>query len=771
MTDVAGAVQTFRPTVGALDLTSCDREPIRTPGAIQPHGALLALRAGDHMVVQASANAEVFLGMPASALLGHPISTLLGSAQAAHLRAVLDASAARGEDRARVPFRVTLVVDGAPRLLDCAVHAVRTAATPLVVLEFERAAPHDTLSLHGFHALVRQTMARVQAAPTLPAIAQAVAEQVRVITGYDRVWVYRFHEDLHGEIIAESRRAGIASWLGLHYPASDIPAPARALFVEHPLRVIADAHYEPVPVLAAPGPDAEAPLDLGGAVLRSVSPVHIQYMHNMGVRASLVVSLVHEGRLWGLVSGHHYDAPRTVPYEVRTVCEFLAQGFAIQLAMAERGAEREALLRVRGLVAPLLERLRRTDDPSAVLVAGTPALADLIGAGGLAVVEQGRVRTGGAVPPPDVIAALLAWLESRPADGPPRSDGVTLVTDALGTHCPPLAPHADVASGLLAVRTAPSPGEWLLAFRPEHVRTIRWAGDPQKPVELASDGTARLTPRASFAEWVESVRGRARPWSEADVTLAHELRDAYVDAVRRTERARADEALRGHLAFELDAVSALAAPTLRTTAQETRARAGTLASMPLDADVAAAALRLAELATRMDDLLGALHEHVRLGRTVLAPVPVAGDAVLDRALATLAPLLEVQQVELVRPASLPEVVADPEALRVVLEALVSNGARFRDGPGGRVEVGVLAREEPPATPVTWFVRDDGRGIARDDQGAVFTLGTRLDASAPPAAGTGVGLATARRLVERHGGRMWLESASGVGTTVFFTMDR
>lgn len=200
---------------------------------------------------------------------------------------------------------------------------------------------------------------------------------------------------------------------------------------------------------------------------------------------------------------------------------------------------------------------------------------------------------------------------------------------------------------------------------------------------------------------------------------------------------------------------------------------GTLAAGALDGEDATVASRLAELATRLDDVLGALHEHVRLGRAVLAPVPVAGDDALDRALAPLAPLLEAQQVELVRPAALPTLVADPEVLRIVLEALVSNGARFRDAVGGRVEVGVLLREGVPASPVTWFVRDDGRGIPREDQARVFVLGTRLEAGTGTATieGSGVGLATARRLVERHGGRMWLESAPGVGTTVFFTLER
>ena len=506
-----------------VNLTACDREPIRAPGAIQPHGALLALRTRDLMIVQASANTRSLIGHDAAGLLGAPVSSVLGVAQAASLAQQLERLKVAGEERGDMPLRFTLPKDDGTQLFNARVF--RDAMTGIVLLELELAPAHDALSLHAFHSLVRQTLERIRNASSVHVLAQAIAEQMRILTGYDRVWVYRFHPDWHGEIIAESCRAGRESWLGLHYPASDIPGQARALFLEHPLRVIADVDYEPAALVPATNPITGMSLDLGGAVLRSVSPVHLQYMRNMGVRASLVISIVRDGVLWGLLSGHQYDAPKTLPYELHTVCEFLGQAFALQLAGTEGAEERDRLMRTRTIEGRLVELLAERTAAEA-LTASDISMMDLVASDGAAIVTQRVVSRVGSLPDDAFVRDLVAWLDrSAPFEDPSARSFDTLAgVFAPAQICTP------TCSGMLAVPiTSANDGadvarSWLLWFRGERVQSLRWAGDPsEKPVRRDIDGTERLSPRGSFTVWEQEVRGTSLPWTASDREAAEAL--------------------------------------------------------------------------------------------------------------------------------------------------------------------------------------------------------------------------------------------------------
>ena len=544
-----------------LDLSVCDREPIRTPGSIQPHGVLLAVGYDDFVIRHVSVNSDPVLGVPAELLVSRPLSALIGSAQADRLRDAFDGCVARGEARSDAPVRVMCAVRG--QAIAFNVSLVRTRTVLLV--ELERVQDHDTLSIYTFQGLVRETLSRVRGARTLPDVAQAVAEQMRVITGYDRVWVYRFHRDWHGEIIAESKADGIESWLGLHYPASDIPAQARALFTEYPLRVIVDAAY--VPSLMIPLSDAEtgAPLDLGGSILRSVSPIHLTYMRNMGVRASLVVSLLKDGKLWGLVSGHHYSGPRLPSYEVRTVCEFLGNAFAIQVALAESLAVSDQAQRVRAVTSGLLSALARDVGPLPSLLEGPVTLMDLADASGAAVVRGETVASAGTTPTADEIRRLAQWLDDRGERDILTNAGSrdVFAATSLGVEFPEAAEYAEVASGLLAycVDGSRSPhGERiaLLWFRQQRRQVIPWGGDPTKPVRPSADSASALEPRGSFARWEQEVVGTAEPWRESEIDAARSLGsivETLMDRGRRLADSQRRDATLSDFKRELETIA------------------------------------------------------------------------------------------------------------------------------------------------------------------------------------------------------------------------
>lgn len=509
-----------------VDLSNCDREPIHVPGAIQPHGVLMVLREPGLTLLQVSENAEPQLGVPAVRLLGQPLELALGEA-AGRLRAALR----EHEVAALNPFRLDLPHPaGGSRTWDAILHR----APGGLVLELEPGAGDDPRSVTGLFERVRRGLARLQATGTLSELCQVMAEEVQALTGMDRVMLYRFDPEWHGEVVAEVTTAGMDGFLGLRFPASDIPAQARELYRRNWLRLIADVEYRASPLVPRLNPDTGEPLDMSGSVLRSVSPIHLEYLRNMGVAASLSVSLLRQGELWGLVACHH-RTPRYVPYSVRAACEFLGQTFSVQLGALVDHQERGYALHLAGVGARILERAAARDDWPAAVVDGEPALPALTAADGAAVWANGRLHRVGRTPADDAIAALLAWLDGQVGDA--------FFTDHLAAHHPPAAAYADVASGLLALRVGRGRGDFLLWFRGEAIRTVTWAGNPAKPVEVEGSApahaethgapTPRLHPRRSFAAWSETVRAHSLAWRAAEVRAASALRDGLVDIVLR----------------------------------------------------------------------------------------------------------------------------------------------------------------------------------------------------------------------------------------------
>ncbi|MGY1823312.1 SpoIIE family protein phosphatase [Geodermatophilus sp. SYSU D00079] len=483
------------PGVPADALARCADEPIAVPGAIQPHGALLAVTEPDLAVVVASANAADLLGRaPAS------LHELLTPADLDRLRAGL-----AGDLAELNPLRVT--VDGAE------VDVVVSRADGLLLTEWE---PVEGAGQAGaaWHRRLPAVLQRLSATTGLDELTAVLARDVRELTGFDRVMVYRFDAEWNGEVVAEDRRADLEPFLGLRYPASDIPAQARALYAVNWQRLIPDARYRPVPLTPAADPATGRPLDLSGSVLRSVSPVHLEYLANMGVVASMSVSLIDRGRLWGLVSCHHYAGPHRPSYADRVAAEFLARTASLLLRTAVETADRGEVVGVAQRQAQLVAAVGRTPrDPAAGLTGGEGTVLDLLPAAGAAVRLGGRLHLLGSTPPADRVPGLVAALL---ATGEPA-------TDALGRVVPAAADVADTASGLLAVEVGGGSGDFLAWFRPETLREVTWGGNPHTPKTVETDAGPRLSPRRSFAAWSETVRGTATPWRDHEVAAARAL--------------------------------------------------------------------------------------------------------------------------------------------------------------------------------------------------------------------------------------------------------
>lgn len=506
------------PAFGQADLSNCEREQIHLAGSIQPHGALLVLRDRGHLIVQASANAAAFLGL-SQELVGRPVDAIEGDLARCigpHLDVPLLST---------VPLAVRCRIGPARAAFDVMLHRPPHGG---LVMELERAGPPADQSRE-----IEDGLRRVLQAPSLRALGDETARIFRGLAGYDRVMVYRFDEAGHGEVLSEEREPGLEPYLGNRYPATDIPQIARRLYERNRVRVLVDVSYAPVPLLPAVLPDTGQSLDMSLCALRSVSPIHVQYLKNMGVGATLVVSLMVGGRLWGLVSCHHY-APRAMPFETRTACELLAEAVGTRIAALESFMRGQADIAVRRLEQRLIEAIPREGDWRTALFGHPQSLLQPVGAAGVALLFEGQVMTAGEVPGTLELRRIGAWLDgqddTRHQDGARTLAGPVISTLSLGRDAPEFAALSPVASGLVAAPLSAAPGEYLIWFRPEQVRTVTWGGDPTKTVPQG-DTPFDLSPRRSFAQWHEVVRQTSEAWTEANLAAARLIGSTVQDVI------------------------------------------------------------------------------------------------------------------------------------------------------------------------------------------------------------------------------------------------
>lgn len=508
--------------VGApIDLSNCDREPIRIPGSIQPHGVLLTVAGPSGPVLQISANCPDLFGRPPQALLGATLDALFHAQSVQVLTAALqtqDATASGQGSALRVHALNPLAHPAMGLPLDCLIH--RSGDVWIIELE---PVLGDVALANTYHG-IRTAVTDLNRATSNRELYDLVVRYVRRITGFDRVMLYRFDRDWNGEVHAEAKADRLESFRGLHYPAGDIPAQARALYTVNWLRFIRDVRAVNSPLVPPLQPTNGEPLDLSFAALRSVSPIHCEYLGNMGVTASMSVSIVIGGQLAGLIACHHYSGPYVPAPAVRATCEFLAQTLSLLVGAREQD---EKMAEASTINSALTRVVRATSGSSGTALADilreqAQDLLAIAGAGGVAWTLDGNTHTTGAVPSPADVQLLRDWARARAGE----PDGIH-TEEEVGQAHPPFLPLRDVASGLLLLQI--SPDQDVIFFRPEVAHTIDWGGNPHlKELAVGPDGVPRLSPRGSFALWQETVVGRSLPFLPVEITGASALRDHLV---------------------------------------------------------------------------------------------------------------------------------------------------------------------------------------------------------------------------------------------------
>ncbi len=493
-----------------VDLTTCDREPIHVLGAVQSFGFLIAVSM-DWVVARVSANATDFLDAGVDTLLGSPLSDFLGAEILHTLRGMTQGL--RGADSVERAFGVPLLASHVN--FDIAMYI----SDQLIVIEAE---PSEREQINAI-AIVRSMIGRLQATQGMDALLREAVRQLRVLTGFDRVMTYRFDHDGSGEVVTEALSSSLEPYKGLRYPASDIPKQARALYLRNGLRLIHDTTDFGSRIVPQVDPSGR-PLDLSMSVLRSVSPIHLEYLSNMGVRASMSVSIIVSGKLWGLFACHHME-PRRISFERRTAAELFGEMFSWLLDARERDLLSAYEDRARGLHDRLMSAVAADGATMDAILGQLDPLSDLVSADGIGVWIDGRIELQGSTPSAEEFTGLVRHFNRVPA-------GQVFVTNELGEFYSPARDFIERAAGALVIPISRHPRDYLIFFRREQARTVTWAGDPSKPVTQGPSGI-RLTPRKSFEAWRDIVRGQSAPWKVSDIRAAESLRVTLLEVILR----------------------------------------------------------------------------------------------------------------------------------------------------------------------------------------------------------------------------------------------
>ena len=493
-------------------MDACAREPIHIPGHVQPYGVLLIIDPDSGRIVQASANAAALLGVAPQAVLGASWQDLLQVQGPQPADVAQQAGASIGYAGASFPQRQT------PPDRDWVAAWHLYPGQWQVELE-PREADRIEVSLRDALPIARL----LERDDSILEASHRVAREIHGTLGYDRVMVYRFDECWNGDVIAEACRPELETYLGLHYPATDIPAQARALYLRNRVRQIADVGYTPVPIEPTLHPHTGQPADLSDVTIRSVSPIHVEYLGNMGVGATLVTSIVVNDALWGLIACHH-DSPHFASHAMRDFADALTRALAGRiggLQAVERARNETALLTVREkLITAFNDATTMTPELLGDLA---PELLDVVDADGVAVFHGEQLTRYGILPPADDLTRIREHIERNDYKNLREGAVGALHVDQIGKTFPALADLAPMAAGFIFVPLMAQSRSALLWTRREQIQTINWAGNPTLS-KLRDIPNARLSPRKSFELWQETVRGRARPWSPLHLEGARSLR-------------------------------------------------------------------------------------------------------------------------------------------------------------------------------------------------------------------------------------------------------
>jgi chemotaxis family two-component system sensor kinase Cph1 len=735
-----------------VDLTNCDIEPIHILAKIQSHGFLIAVNVKTLSVSYISENIQSVIQEEAKKFVGKPFNKLA---------AVLNRSISG--DRINLNQLVTFGINNnATETNNPAYLELNNAPYYLIihssgeekVLEFEQATSDAELDIQP---TIGRSLSAILAAKSLKATLENAAIEIKNIIRYDRVMVYKFGENGHGEIIAEAKEDDLEPFLGLHYPASDIPKQARELYKVNLTRIIADVNCEPSAILA-PGPE-DSPLDLTHSVLRAVSPIHIQYLKNMGVQSSFSISLMAKGELWGMIVSHNYS-PRFINYTAREAAKLFGQVLSSALEYRQGEEDSETFTLFNNSVSQLAENLEKEEQISDALFADDVSLKDITSSTGAILVFNNNITKVGLTPDDDQIAELIKWLKANMSDS-------IYYTHRFPQIYAPAKMYSNAASGIMACMLSKEMGELIVWFKPEQLESVNWAGNPEKPVEHAN-GLLQLSPRKSFDTWVDIVKNTSEKWSRAEVAAAINLREHIIYSIKcKADKIRQlNDRLK--LAYEeLDTFSYTVSHDLRTPLSSIKSYSEILLAnnKSLDENAVKIVSRIKICADKMALLITEILRYSSVGKADMDTGPLDMTEIINEIRTDIIDALQPNHFEFII-GETPTITGDRVMIKQVFANIIGNAVKYssRSNPSMVKIEGSKTDKE-----IVYKVTDNGIGIDEKYHKTVFELFKRMD-NVKDFEGTGVGLAIVKRIMEKHNAKIWFESRLGAGTTFFLTFE-
>lgn len=723
-----------------FDLSNCDKEPIHIPGAIQSHGFLIVIDQQMKIRFQ-SEGLNNFIPDVNPNLLDQFIQVLepkLGL-EPGFIPQLIKIGKQNNFENIN-PYAVDLG--------DQHYYLIISISADYYLLEFEPVAADHEPNLQN---MVGSSVSEMLADKNLKVLLDNSARQVKKIINYDRVMVYRFASDGHGEVVAEAKNDNLDPWIGLHYPAADIPNQARELYKLNLTRLIADVDTVPYKITADSA--KRPPLDLTYSQLRAVSPIHIQYLKNMGVASSFSISLIYKGELWGLIACHNYT-PKFISYKSRTYAQLIGQILSSALEFRQDEENEFINKSFSASLEKITKLLQENELVEDALTQGSTTILNLTHADGVVFNYNQKQTKIGQLPTDEQLRGLIEWAKDTIIDS-------IYYTDNLSSVYSPAADFINVGSGLLICTLSRELREFMIWFKPEKLHTVKWAGDPQKPVEFDPKGLSVISPRNSFAVWTQEVTGRSESWMPEEINSVIKLRDEIIYAVNQKAGALRllNERLKDAYA-ELDTFSYTISHDLKNPLAVIKsytqlARKDKNIS-PLTQNFLA---RVEDKTDRMTDMISEILEYSRIGRIELEFQPVHTGQLIDDLIKDLTFVYKDLDLEFIV-GDTPEISGDPTMLSQVFANLISNAVKYsQHAKPAQVRIS----GESNGTETIYRISDNGMGIAGHDIPKIFELFNRLE-SAKDIEGSGVGLAIVSRIIAKHNGRITVESEPGEGST-------
>jgi len=731
-----------------VDSTSCDKEPIHILGKIQGHGFLIGVNNKDHHINYISENTAVYINDDPLKYLGKHIDEIDVQMNISNyedklkLSQIIVLGLGRGFETIN-PFYLEL---GGKQF-----NLIIKNSANIYLLEFE---PCNNKEEFDVQKTIGRSISEILAQSGLHNMLNIAAREIKKIIQYDRVMIYQFGEDGHGEVVAEEKNSDLKPFLGMHYPASDIPKQARELYKINLTRILADVNMECPAIISNQGQDA--PLDLTHSVLRAVSPIHIQYLKNMGVAASFSISLISHGELWGLVACHNYS-PKFIDYKAREASKLIGQILspALEYRIGEEENDKFGLLNQS--VNTLIKYVEKESDIVSALTANAVTINDVCSGSGAVLVFDNKITSIGLTPNNDEVKEIVKWVINNTQD-------MLFYTHRFPAIYPAAEKYSDIGSGLFACILSRELSEMILFFKPEQKQSIIWGGNPEKAVEVASDGSLQLSPRKSFDKWTEIVRYSSAKWNQGEIAALINLREQVIYQITRkaNEIRQLNERLK--LAYEeLDTFSFTVSHDLRTPLSSIKSYAELLlfTNENLDDNAKKILERINACADKMALLIKEILNYSSYTRNEIKLEKVNMKQLIDDVVTDINESLKPQNLEFVI-GETPDIFGDVVMIGQVFANLVNNAVKYSSrAQNASVKVeGYVSGNE-----TIYTVTDNGIGIDIKYHNRVFELFKRMD-NVKDFEGTGVGLAIVKRIMEKHKGRVWFESQLDKGTVFY-----